>query len=400
MQDVYICDYIRTPIGRYGGGLSTVRTDELSALPIKALLERSTSADWDDLNEVILGCANQSGEDNRNVARMSVLLSGLPVEIPGLTVNRLCGSGMDAVIAAGRAIRLGDANMIIAGGVESMTRAPLVMPKSSSAFSRQTDIYDTTIGWRFINRNIEKEYGIDSMPETAENIASQFGVSREDQDEFAFQSHTKAHAATQSGRLQTEIVAVEVVEGKKTVWFSEDEQIRPDTTPERLAKLSTPFRQGGTVTAGNAAGINDGAAALLLASGASVKRNNLKPIARLISSVVSGVEPRIMGVGPVSATRKLCLNTGLAMKDFDVIELNEAFAAQALACLRAFGLEDFQENINPNGGAISLGHPLGMSGARLIGTAALELHIRNAKHALVSMCVGVGQGMSVAISSV
>ena len=401
MPHSYICDYIRTPFGRYGGSLSSIRADDLGAVPVKALMVRQPSVDWDTLDEVIFGCANQAGEDNRNVARMSALLAGLPDQVPGTTINRLCGSGMDAVITAARAIQSGQADLIIAGGVESMSRAPFVMPKAETAFSRSTDIYDTTIGWRFINPLMKQQYGVDSMPETGENVAEDFKVSREDQDKFALLSQQKAARAQKSGRLAEEITPVVLPQRKgDPLVFDQDEHLRPQTSLEALAKLKTPFRNGGTVTAGNASGVNDGAAALLIASPAAVERYGLTPLARVLAGAAAGVPPRIMGIGPVPATRKLCTRLGLSPQDFDVIELNEAFASQGIAVLRELGLDEAADYINPNGGAIALGHPLGASGARITGTAALELKKGSVKRALATMCVGVGQGIAIALEAV
>jgi acetyl-CoA acyltransferase len=402
MTEAYICDYVRTPIGRFGGSLSSVRADDLGAVPLRALMERNAGVDWDAIDDVIYGCANQAGEDNRNVARMALLLAGLPVGIPGSTVNRLCGSGMDALTICARAIKAGEAEIMIAGGVESMSRAPFVMPKAHEAFSRNAEIYDTTIGWRFVNPLMKKQYGVDSMPETGENVAEQFGVSRADQDAFAARSQAKAVAAQESGRLGKEIVAVTIPQRKgDPVVVSKDEHPRAGTTVETLAKLATPFKkEGGTVTAGNASGVNDGAAALIVASEAAVKTYGLTPIARVLGGATAGVEPRIMGIGPAPATKKLCARLGIKPTDFDVIELNEAFASQGIAVLRQLGIAEDAEHVNPNGGAIALGHPLGMSGARIAGTAALELRERGARLALATMCIGVGQGIAVAIERV
>lgn len=400
MRDVYICDYVRTPIGRFGGSLSSVRADDLGAIPIKALMERNVGVDWAAVDEVIYGCANQAGEDNRNVARMSSLLAGMPVEVPGTTMNRLCGSGMDAVIAAARAIKAGEAEIIVAGGVESMSRAPFVMPKAESAFSRSNAVYDTTIGWRFINPLMEKQYGVDSMPETAENVAEDFHISREDQDAFAVRSQNKAAAAQANGRLAKEIVAVTIPQRKgDAIVVDQDEHPRA-TTIETLAKLRAPFRAGGSVTAGNASGVNDGAAALIVASEEAVKKYNLTPIVKVLGGASAGVAPRIMGFGPAPAAKKLMARLELGQSDFDVIELNEAFASQGLATLRDLGIADDDARVNPNGGAIALGHPLGMSGARITGTAALELKLGGGKRALSMMCIGVGQGIAIAIEAV
>ncbi|QRM27336.1 3-oxoadipyl-CoA thiolase [Microvirga sp. VF16] len=401
MREAYICTYVRTPIGRYGGSLSGVRADDLAAVPLKALRERLPNLDFEAIDDVIYGCANQAGEDNRNVARMAVLLSGLPGSIPGTTMNRLCGSGMDAIIAAARAIKAGEAEIMIAGGVESMSRAPFVMPKADMAFSRNAEIYDTTIGWRFINPLIKSQYGVDSMPETGENVAADFNVSRADQDTFALRSQKKAAAAQANGRLAQEIVPVTIPKRKgDPVIVDKDEHPRGDTTLEQLAKLPTPFRKDGTVTAGNASGVNDGAAALIVASEDAVRKFGLEPIARVLGGATAGVAPRIMGIGPAPASKKLCARLGLKPSDFDVIELNEAFASQGIAVLRELGIPEDAEHVNPNGGAIALGHPLGMSGARITGTAALELKIRGKKRALATMCIGVGQGIAVAVEAV
>lgn len=402
MADAYICDYIRTPIGRFGGSLSSVRADDLGAIPLKALVERNASVDWAAVDDVIYGCANQAGEDNRNVARMASLLAGLPIEVPGTTMNRLCGSGMDAVITAARAIKAGEAELMIAGGVESMSRAPFVMPKADTAFSRNAEIYDTTIGWRFINPLMKKQYGVDSMPETGENVAADFSVSRADQDAFAVRSQAKAVAAQENGRLAKEITPVTIPQRKgDPVVVAKDEHPRAGTTLEALAGLGTPFKkEGGTVTAGNASGVNDGAAALIVASEAAVRKYGLTPIARIIGGATAGVAPRIMGMGPAPATKKLCARLGIKPSDFDVIELNEAFASQGIAVLRDLGISEDAEHVNPNGGAIALGHPLGMSGARISGTAALELKERGGKLALATMCIGVGQGIAIALERV
>jgi acetyl-CoA acyltransferase len=400
MPEAFICDYVRTPIGRFGGQLASVRADDLGAIPLKALLERNGGVDWAGVDDVVFGCANQAGEDNRNVARMALLLAGLPKEVSGSTVNRLCGSGMDAVTIAARAIKAGEAELMTAGGVESMSRAPFVLPKADSAFSRNAEIYDTTIGWRFVNPLMKKQYGIDSMPETGENVAEDFSVSRADQDAFAVRSQAKAAAAQESGRLAKEIVPVTILQRKgDPLVVSKDEHPRV-TSIEALAKLPTPFRQGGTVTAGNASGVNDGAAALIVASEAAAKKHGLTPIARILGGASAGVEPRIMGIGPVPATQKLCVRLGLKPTDFDVIELNEAFASQGIAVLRQLGIAEDAGHVNPNGGAIALGHPLGMSGARITGTAALELRERGARLALATMCIGVGQGIAIAMERV
>lgn len=398
MAEAYICDYIRTPIGRFGGSLSSVRADDLGAIPLKALLERNPGIDWQAVDDVVYGCANQAGEDNRNVARTALLLAGLPQEVPGSTVNRLCGSGMDALTIAARAIKAGEAELMIAGGVESMSRAPFVMPKADAAFSRNAEIYDTTIGWRFVNPLMKKQYGVDSMPETGENVAEDFAVSRADQDAFAVRSQDKAVAAQANGRLAKEITPVAIPQRKgDPVVVSKDEHPRAGTTVETLSKLPTPFRQGGTVTAGNASGVNDGAAALIVASEAAVRKYGLTPIARILGGAAAGVAPRIMGIGPAPATQKLCARLGLTPKQFDVIELNEAFASQGIAVLRQLGIAEDAPQVNPNGGAIALGHPLGMSGARISGTAALELRERGGRYALATMCIGVGQGIAVAL---
>ena len=398
MRNAYIVDYVRTPIGRFGGVLSQVRADDLGAVPIRALMARNAGVDWARVDDVLYGCANQAGEDNRNVARMAALLAGLPVEVPGTTVNRLCGSGMDAVIMAARAIRTGEAELMIAGGVESMSRAPFVLPKADSAFSRHAEIHDTTIGWRFVNPLMKAQYGIDSMPETAENVAEDYSIARADQDAFAARSQDRAVAAQENGRLAREIVPVTIPQRKgDPVVVERDEHPRAGTTAEKLAKLPTPFRQGGSVTAGNASGVNDGAAALLIASEDAVQAYGLTPIARIIGGATAGVPPRVMGIGPVPASRKLMARLGLSIGDFDVVELNEAFAAQGLAVMRELGLADDADHVNPNGGAIALGHPLGMSGARIVGTAALELAQRGAARALATMCIGVGQGIACAI---
>jgi acetyl-CoA acyltransferase len=399
MAEAYLCDYVRTPIGRFGGALAAVRTDDLAAVPLKALLARHPGLDPVAIDEVIYGCANQAGEDNRNVARMAVLLAGLPETVPGTTMNRLCGSGMDAVIAAARAIKAGEAELVVAGGVESMSRAPFVMPKAESAFSRQAEIHDTTIGWRFVNPLMKAQYGIDSMPETAETVAADYHVSREEQDAFALRSQQKAVAAQQNGRLAKEIVPVAIPRRKgDPVLVESDEHPRADTTRESLAKLPTPFRkQGGSVTAGNASGVNDGAAALIVASEAAIRRFGLTPLARIVAGATAGVAPRIMGIGPVPATRKLCKVIGVQPTDFDIVELNEAFASQGIAVLRELGIAEDAAHVNPNGGAIALGHPLGMSGARIAGTAALELSLTGKHRALATMCIGVGQGIAIAL---
>ena len=395
MKSAYICDGVRTPIGRYGGALSSVRADDLAALPIKALVERNPNIDWEAVDDVIFGCANQAGEDNRNVARMALLLAGLPESVPGSTTNRLCGSGLDAVAAAARAIEAGDIDLAIAGGVESMSRAPFVMPKATTPFARENAVYDTTIGWRFVNPVFKQMYGTDSMPETGENVAAEFKVSREDQDLFSLRSHQKAIAAIDSGRLAKEIIPVTIANKKSMVVVDRDEHPRADTSLERLAALPTPFRANGTITAGNAAGVNDGAAALIVASEAAVRKYGLTPRARVVAAATAGVAPRIMGIAPIYATRKLLERNGLTMSDINLLELNEAFASQALAVLRALGVPDDASHVNPHGGAISLGHPLGMSGARLALTASIELSEPDMKRAVCTMCIGVGQGIAV-----
>jgi 3-oxoadipyl-CoA thiolase len=400
MKTAFICDGLRTPIGRYGGVLSSVRTDDLAAIPLRALTQKYPGVDWEQLDEVVLGCANQAGEDNRNVARMALLLAGLPHSVPGSTLNRLCASGMEAVGSAARAIAAGEYNFAIAGGVESMSRAPFVMGKADSAFSRSAEIYDTTIGWRFINALMKRQYGVDSMPETGENVAEEFAVSRKDQDAFALRSQQRAANAQSAGYFAEEIVPVEVAGKKGPTSVSVDEHPRPDTTLEGLAGLKPAFRTPGTVTAGNASGVNDGAAALILASEEAAKRHGLTPRARFLGMAAAGVPPRIMGIGPVPATKKLLARTRLAISDFDCIELNEAFASQSLACLRQLGIPDDSPHVNPNGGAIALGHPLGMSGARLVLTAVHQLEKNGGRRALASMCVGVGQGVSLAVERV
>jgi len=402
MTEAFLCDAVRTPFGRYGGGLAPVRPDDLAAVPLKALMARNPGVDWAAVDDVILGCANQAGEDNRNVARMAVLLAGLPDAVPGTTVNRLCGSGMDSIGMAARAIKAGEADLMIAGGVESMTRAPFVMGKADSAFSRAADIFDTTIGWRFVNPLMKAQFGIDSMPETAENVAAEYRISRADQDAFALRSQQRAARAQGSGRFAREIVPVSIPRRKgEPVLVSEDEHLRPDTTLEALAKLGTPFRkEGGSVTAGNASGVNDGAAAVIVASADAVRRYGLTPRARIVGTGVAGVPPRIMGIGPAPASQKLLARLGLTIADMDVIELNEAFAAQGLAVLRELGLPDDSDHVNPNGGAIALGHPLGASGARLVATAVMELEDRKAARALCTMCIGVGQGIAMILERV
>jgi 3-oxoadipyl-CoA thiolase len=401
MREVFICDAVRTAIGRYGGALAKVRTDDLAAVPIKALVSRNKAADWSKLDEVFFGCANQSGEDNRNVARMALLLAGLPDSIPGVTVNRLCASGLNAVGDAARAIRCGEMEFAVAGGVESMTRAPFVMAKAGEAFSRAAEIYDTTLGWRFINPLLKAQYGVDSMAETGENVAEEFQVTRADQDAFALRSQRRAGKAQTSGYFAEEIVPVAAPGGKAgPIVVEKDEHPRPDTTLENLQKLKPIVRNPGTITAGNASGINDGAAAIILASEAAVKAHGLTPRAKILGMASAGVPPRIMGIGPVPSTRKLMARLGLKIGDFDLIELNEAFAAQGLACLRQLGVADDADYVNPHGGAIALGHPLGMSGARLALTAVHGLEKRGGKRALATMCVGVGQGVSLALERV
>jgi 3-oxoadipyl-CoA thiolase len=400
MNEVFICDAVRTPFGRYGGALASIRTDDLATLPIKALVERNPKVDWDALDDVVYGCVNQAGEDNRNVARMALLLAGLPDRIPAMTVNRLCASGLNAVGLAAQAICAGEIGMAIAGGVESMTRAPLVMGKAQEAFQRSVQVEDTTIGWRFINPLMKQQYGIDSMPETAENVAEEFQVARKDQDAYAYRSQQRAAKAQAAGFFAEEITPVEAPGRNGPTVVDKDEHPRPDTTLEGLAKLKPFARNPGTITAGNASGVNDGAAALLVTSEAAAKRHGLNVQARILGMAAAGVPPRIMGIGPVPSTRKLLERLKLKITDFDVIELNEAFASQVLACLRQLGLPDDAEHVNPNGGAIALGHPLGMSGARLAITAAHQLAKSGAKRALATMCVGVGQGVSLAIERV
>jgi 3-oxoadipyl-CoA thiolase len=397
MRNVFLCDAIRTPIGRYGGALSSVRTDDLAAIPLRALMKRNPQADWERLDEVLLGCANQAGEDNRNVARMALLLAGLPQSIPGATVNRLCASGMEAIGTTARAIAAGEYDLAMAGGVESMSRAPFVMGKADSAFSRSAEIFDTTIGWRFINPLLKRQYGVDSMPETGENVAEDYQVSREDQDAFALRSQQRAAKAQAAGFFAEEIVPVEIPGKKGPTTVCTDEHPRPDTTLEGLAKLQPAFRNPGTVTAGNASGVNDGATALLVASEDAAKRHNLTPRARFLGMAAAGVPPRVMGIGPVPSTQKLLAHLQLSISNFEVIELNEAFASQALACLRQLGIPDDAAHVNSNGGAIALGHPLGMTGARLVLTAVHQLHKTGASRALATMCVGVGQGVSLAL---
>lgn len=402
MTDAYICDAIRTPFGRYGGGLSSVRADDLGALPIKALMERNPQVDWASVDDVIYGNANQAGEDNRNVARMSSLLAGLPTSVPGTTINRLCGSGMDAIGMAARAIKSGETDLMIAGGCESMSRAPFVMGKAESAFSRNPNgLYDTTIGWRFINKKMEAEFGVDSMPETAENVAEDFNISREDQDLFAFRSQQKTAAAMEAGLFNEEICPVTIPQRKgDDIIVDTDEHPRASTTLEGLAKLKAPFRAGGSVTAGNASGVNDGACALLIASKEAAEKNGLTPKARIVAMATAGLEPRIMGFGPAPASKKVLEKAGLTLDQMDVIELNEAFASQGLAVMRDLGLPDDAAHVNPNGGAISLGHPLGASGARLVTTAMYQLHRTGGRYALCTMCIGVGQGIALIIERV
>ena len=400
MTEAYICDYVRTPIGRYGGALAHVRADDLAAIPIKALIERNPGIDWAELDDVILGCANQAGEDNRNLARMAGLLAGLPDSSGGVTLNRLCGSGLDAVAMAARAIRGGESDLIIAGGSESMSRAPFVMPKATSAFDRHAEIYDTTIGWRFVNPKMKDAYGDDTMPSTAENVAQEFGISREDQDAFACRSQEKTAAAQGNGRLAAEITPVSIPQRKGDPLVVDRDEHPRQTTMEALARLRPIVRPDGTVTAGNASGVNDGAAAIIIASEEAARRNGLVPKARVLGAAVAGVPPRIMGIGPAPASLKLMQRLGLRIQDFDVIELNEAFAAQGLAVLRQLGLPDDSARVNPNGGAIALGHPLGMSGARLALTATHELHSSGGKLALATMCIGVGQGIALALERV
>jgi 3-oxoadipyl-CoA thiolase len=400
MPHAYICDAIRTPIGRYGGALAAVRADDLAAVPLAALKHRNARIDWSRLDDVILGCANQAGEDNRNVARMAALLAGLGETAPGTTINRLCGSGLDAVAMAARAIGAGDADLIVAGGVESMTRAPFVMAKQGEAWSRNHEIHDTTIGWRFVNKMLKHEFGVDSMPETAENVAQDFQVTREDQDRFALESQRRAARAQADGRFAAEIVPVHIPQRKGDHLTVERDEHPRETSLEALAKLRPIVRPDGTVTAGNASGVNDGAAALIVASEAAVAAHGLTPRARVLGCAVTGVAPRIMGIGPAPATRKLCERLGLSVRDFDVIELNEAFAAQGLAVLRQLGLPDAAQHVNPNGGAIALGHPLGMSGARLALTLTEELHRRGARRGLATMCIGVGQGIALAVERI
>ncbi|MBC6402892.1 MAG: 3-oxoadipyl-CoA thiolase [Hyphomonadaceae bacterium] len=395
MQDAYVCDGVRTPIGRYGGGLASIRPDNLLSLTIRKVLDRNPGVDPVAIDDCFMGCANQAGEDNRNVARMSVLLAGLPESVPGVTINRLCGSGLEAVGQAARAIQIGAADLVLAGGVESMSRAPMVISKSPKAYSRDVNLYDTTIGWRFVNPEMETTYGVDGLPLTAENVAEEHNISREDQDKFAFGSQAKTRAAKDSGFFEDEIVPVSIPQGRcDPVIFSEDEHPRPESTLEGLSKLSTPFKSGGTVTAGNASGVNDGAASLLLASTNAIEKHGLQPLVRVIGMRSTGVHPRVMGMGPVPATQLLLDSLGLKLPQMDVIEINEAFASQSLAVLRALALPDDAEHVNPNGGAIAIGHPLGMSGARIALVAARELVRRKGRYALCTMCIGVGQGIA------
>jgi acetyl-CoA acyltransferase len=399
-KDVFICDAIRTPVGKYGGALSSVRTDDLAAIPLKAIIERNPQINLNDIDDVILGCANQAGEDNRNIARMSLLLAGFPETVSGVTVNRLCGSGMEAVGIAARAIKAGEADLIIAGGAESMSRSPLVMPKATKAFSRDAEIYDSTIGWRFVNKEFQKKFGTDPLIETAENLADEFNISREDQDKFAHNSQLKAAKAQKNGKLSNEIIPVSVQQKKgEPIIVEQDEHLRLSSL-EKLASLKPVIRKNGTVTAGNASGINDGAAAIVVASGDAVKKYNLIPRAKILGTQAAGVPPRIMGIGPVPATTKLMKRLGMSLDEMDIIELNEAFAAQSLACIRELGLDDDDKRINPLGGAIALGHPLGMSGARLITSAYYQLQNSDSKYALCTMCIGVGQGISMVLEKI
>ena len=401
MEEAYLCDGIRTPIGRYGGILSGIRADDLASIPIKTLMERNSGVDWESVDDVILGCVNQAGEDNRNVARMASLLSGLPHTVPGATVNRLCGSGLDAIGIAARAVKSKEQQLVIAGGVESMSRAPFVMGKSTEAFSRSAEIFDTTIGWRFVNEILKIQYGTESMPETAENLAEEFNISRNDQDEFALRSQQKTAKAITSGRLKEEIVPIKIPQKKGEIFFvDQDEHPRLDSKLENLLKLPTPFREDGSITAGNSSGVNDGAAALIVSTEKKSREYNLNPLARIVGMATAGVEPRIMGFGPVPATKKLLISTGIKLDKVGIIELNEAFAAQVLSVTRALNLEDDDERINPNGGAIALGHPLGMSGARLALTAMRELHSKKERYALCTMCIGVGQGISMLLERI
>ena len=400
MAEAFICDYVRTPFGRYGGALASVRADDLGAVPLRALMARHPGVDWEAVEDVIFGCANQAGEDNRNVARMALLLAGLPVSVPGSTVNRLCGSGLDAIGTAARAIRAGDTSLMIAGGVESMSRAPFVMPKATEAFARHNEVHDTTIGWRFLNRLMKEKYGVDSMPETGENVAEDYQVTRGDQDLFAYRSQQKCAKAQAEGYFAREITAVTIPGRKGDVVVENDEHPRADTTLEGLAKLKTPFRNPGTVTAGNASGVNDGAAALIIASEAAAKRHGLTPRARIVAMATAGVKPRVMGIGPYPATEKLLAKTGFSIGEIDVIELNEAFASQALAVTRQLGLSDGDERVNPHGGAIAIGHPLGASGARIAMTAVNALETDGGRRAIATMCIGVGQGIAMLLERV
>ena len=401
METAYICDAIRTPFGRYGGRLASIRTDDLAAIPIRTLVGRNAGVDWNAVDDVVYGCANQAGEDNRNVGRMALLLAGLPKEVPGATVNRLCGSSMDAVATAARAIKCGEADLVIAGGVESMSRAPFVIGKSDRAYSRSMRMEDTTLGWRFVNPCMKAKYGVDSMPETGENVAEEFHISRTDQDLFALRSQQRAAEAIRSGRMKQEIVAVPIPQKNgDSLLFSEDEHPRPDTTLEALSKLRPLLKPDGTITAGNASGVNDGAGALLLASEAALKRHGLTPRARVVAAAAAGVAPRVMGMGPTPATRKVLAQAGLSLGQMDVVELNEAFASQALAVLRELGIPDDATHVNPNGGAIALGHPLGASGARLVSTALYQLMRTNGRYALCTMCIGVGQGIALILERV
>jgi 3-oxoadipyl-CoA thiolase len=401
MHTAFICDAIRTPFGRYGGTLASIRTDDLAAIPLQALIERNPSVDWNALDDVVYGCVNQAGEDNRNVARMALLLAGLPKEVPGATVNRLCGSSMDAVASAARAIKCGEADLVIAGGVEGMSRAPFVISKADGPYSRSMKMEDTTLGWRFINPLMKAKYGVDSMPETGENVAEEFHISRQDQDLFALRSQQRAAEAMRSCKMKQEIVAVSVLQKKDGPFlFAEDEHPRPDTTLEALSKLKPVVKPNGTITAGNASGVNDGACALLLASEAALKRHGLTPRARVVAAAAAGVAPRIMGMGPAPATRKVLAKAGLSLDQMDVLELNEAFASQALAVLRELGIPDDAAHVNPNGGAIALGHPLGASGARLVTTALYQLLRTNGKYALCTMCIGVGQGIALILERI
>ncbi|MAH74124.1 MAG: 3-oxoadipyl-CoA thiolase [Cellvibrionales bacterium TMED49] len=401
MEQAFICDAVRTPIGRYGGSLSSVRTDDLAAMPLTALIRRNTGIDLQHLDDVVLGCVNQAGEDNRNVARMALLLAGFPPVVPGCTVNRLCGSGMDAVSIAARAIKAGEAHCIIAGGVESMSRAPLVMAKSSTAFGRDQELFDTTMGWRFVNKKLEEKYGVEAMPVTAENVADAFGISREDQDRYALNSQKKAGLAQDSGFFANEIITVTISQRRKESFlFEVDEHLRRDTTLVGLSKLSTPFKLNGSVTAGNASGINDGSCAMIVASEMGIRDQKLTPRARVIATTLVGLEPRIMGHGPAFAVPKVLSMAGLSLEQMDIIELNEAFAAQVLSVTRALGLEDDDKRVNPNGGAIALGHPLGMSGARLVMTAINHLHTNRGRYAICSMCIGVGQAIATILERV